>query len=536
MRNRFFAVLWISISAVLGVTACSSDDEAAATPGPNGGPGPDGRIVRIDELRAQLRPIVDADCQWQFRCCNADERASLLGPTASAAECVDRAFATATHSEYYSQLAAGQTSTAVLSELNRLGYGYDLGRVAVDTAAVQACVTKLAARACTTKPPKDHCVPGEITPAEDPCALDKMLVGKQKVGEPCAPSGTDCLPELRCAALRGNDGACTERAKVGEPCSRDGECGKRLVCDARTGRCVAGGDVGAACSFTDPDRPTWELTADRCRTGLQCDTVSRKCGAETCVGGSYCSSETQCPVGLVCAGNRCGVLVKDGEACNNDTDCGNGRCRYDALHGRYSCASPAPDGAVCQGGNDKDCVSHYCDYDSAASQYVCKPSLPTGATCPQGDRQCVSGRCRLNGSTSIMECAAPVPVGQTCATDPDCSPVASLFCVNTKCAAPPFDIGAVCTQPEQCKSKLCSKGKCAAFAQVGAACGTAETPPCDKGLYCSGPLNGPNTCAAKKPFGALCKESQECFGGCSPAFGAMRCRGADEGQAYCSGQ
>jgi hypothetical protein len=536
MRNRLFALVWVSIASALGVTACSSNDDnaaAAAAAGPNGGPGPEQRVIRINELRTQLRPIVEADCQWEFRCCNADERAALLGPTKDVTECVDRSIASAVHSEYYyPSLSAGPTSSAVLSELNRLGYGYDLGRVNVDPASVQACVSKLAARACNPPPPKDHCVPGEAPPADDPCAIERLLVGKQKVGEPCAPQSTDCVPDLHCATLRGNDGVCVERAKLGETCVRDNECGTKLVCDSRTGRCVAGGDIGAACSFTNPDRPNWDLTADRCRAGLECDTIKLKCGAPTCAGGGPCRNDAECPAGTMCAANRCAAPVKDGEGCTTDANCVNGRCRYDSATYRSVCAPALVDGSLCQG-FDKDCASHFCDYDSTIPGSVCLPSLSTGTPCPKGDRQCASGRCRPG--TSVMECAAPASVGQTCASDQDCSPTKNLFCVSLKCAAPPFDNGTVCTQADQCKSKLCHKGKCSAFGQAGVACATSDAPPCDESLYCSGPLGGPNTCAPRKQFGALCTEPRECFGGCSASFGVLRCSGAGESKALCGG-
>jgi hypothetical protein len=534
MRNRFFAVFCVSLSALLGVAACSSDDDDAAAAGPNGVPGPDGRIIHIDELRAQLRPIVDADCQWEFRCCNADERASVLGPMANVAECVDRALAAASRSEYYQTLGAAQTSSAVLGELTRVGYGFDYGRITVDAAAVQACVTKITERACATRPPTDHCAPGEIPPIDDPCAISKLLVGKQKVGEPCTPQSSECTPDLRCATFRGNDGVCVERAKVGETCFRDSECDPKLVCDARVGRCAVGGDVGAACSFDNPDRPQWELTADRCRPGLQCDTRTLQCGAPTCAGGSSCSDDTNCPPDTMCVAGRCGAAVKDGEPCSVDANCINGHCRYDAAHSRSSCASPAPNGGLCQGGRDNDCASHFCDYDSSIGEYVCKPALAAGVACPSGDRECASGRCRLS-ATNTMECAAPAAVGATCATDLDCSPTLSLYCVNSKCAAPPFDNGAVCTQADECKSKLCTKGKCSAFQPVGAPCGTADVAACDEGLYCSGPVNGPMVCAPKKPHGALCTESQECLGYCYASFGALRCTEGG-GEAVCTGQ
>lgn len=134
-----------------------------------------------------------------------------------------------------------------------------------------------------------------------------------------------------------------------------------------------------------------------------------------------------------------------------------------------------------------------------------------------------------------MECAAPVAVGATCVTDQECSAKANLFCVNLKCATPPFDNGAPCTQTDQCKSKLCHKGKCSAFGQAGAACEAADSPPCDESLYCSGPVSGPRTCAPKKPFGALCTESRECFGSCSPTFGVLRCNSASRDKAICGG-
>jgi hypothetical protein len=53
------------------------------------------RTANTDQVRAQLKPVLDAQCSWLFKCCSAGELAQRLGP-ATSDSCSDHLFESAT--------------------------------------------------------------------------------------------------------------------------------------------------------------------------------------------------------------------------------------------------------------------------------------------------------------------------------------------------------------------------------------------------------------------------------------------------------
>jgi hypothetical protein len=444
-----------------------------------GGAGEGGVPAHLDEVRAAIKPLADAECKWIFQCCNADERAGELGPGPTAADCADRvlqAESTTLYTLYY--LPLSDSTIQVLNEIGRLSYGTAYDHVTIDAAAVQACAQSIGSRACSKPAPKDHCVPQ--APVDDPCVGRKLIVGKQPLGGSCDDS-LDCAPGLFCRNTTGSGGRCLKTGQVGDTCFADAECGD-AICDFVTGKCVKGAAYGEACSFADPAHPQQGTEKVRCASNLACDTVTLKCSDAGCAGGSNCSVDANCPAGTVCVTNRCGTPGKPGARCFRDTDCESDHCVYDPIANGQVCAVAFPDGTACN--QDQDCASHFCVFG-------------------------------LNGGS----CTALQPMG----------------------------MGSPCTTNQQCMSQVCANNKCAEKGESGAACGSPTLPPCDDALYCApaddaseggapgADASAAGTCKAKKPEGAPCTLDIECWGGCMPSHGQLRCGGTGPGQAHCGG-
>ncbi len=523
---------------VASAGACSSKSSDAGPASPDGGTdaapgaspanvGPP-RKIHVDEIRAALKPLADARCQWLFRCCSDDELSASLG-AATASDCADRILNAEVTGAYLYGFPFGPLE--VLRQLDRLGNGFDYARETVDSAAVQACAKKLSGAACTPHAAsKDHCspTPPESAQGADPCEPTKLIVGSQKLGDDCAPGAYDCAQGFTCVSLAGQAGVCVRAPAAGDTCYDDGDCGQG-VCDWTTGKCVTGGEYGEACAYTDPVHPVPGSEKVRCRSGLLCDTIAQKCTDPNCGGGSRCYADTDCPLSTQCVYYQCGAPRRNGERCARSADCANGTCLFDPSARTTLCSELFPNGAACQG--DATCASNYCEYKAGIQ--ACAPQLPDGSPCNGDGRQCASGRC-TNVSGSLV-CSRAAAVGDTCANDAECNPSRSLYCADLKCTKAPFDNGVSCTSSTQCKSEACANKKCGPKGGAGAPCGLADAAPCDAAFYCDGPA-ATKTCTAKKPDGAACARDVECWQGCSPRHGALRCVGSAPDQALCGGR
>jgi hypothetical protein len=535
--NRIGILVAASFLGLLIVGACSSDstpvgDNASADGGTGPGTGPV-RVVRVAEVREALKPLAAAECKWLFRCCNAEEQADELGPGPTADDCADRVLQAETVSYSFYSLPLKESTKTTLRQLSRLGYGFDYGRVTIDAAAVKACADSISAAACNTPSPKDHCEP-KAPVKVDPCAVNKLLVGKQQAGDECDTNGADCAAGLFCQYTFTDHGVCLKSPKMGDTCFGDGDCGSAAICEWSTGKCVDGADFGAACSYADPDHPQEGTEKVRCRAGLICDTATLKCSDQQCAGGSSCQVDSGCPAGTTCINYRCGKPVKAGAQCSKATDCEAGLCRYDQVIMRQICASPAVDGSRCE--QDDDCASHYCKFGTDGG--ACAPQLALNAPCPSGEaRECASHRCQQQGAMNEFACVPGPAVNDPCLSDPQCNPQDKLYCVAMKCNKAPFETGSDCTTAQQCKSEVCLATKCAAKGQAGASCGTAKTAPCDTPFYCdAGKDASPEgTCTAKKLEGAPCTSATECWSDCRASHGELRCVGIGPGQPHCAG-
>src|SRR5450432_1402048 len=216
----------VLVRAALGVlglallSGCSSSDtttkEASAPT----------RMANPDQVRAELKPVVDAECSWLFKCCSDGELAQQLGP-ATSADCADHLFQSASVGSPYG-LTNDDATQNLLAVLDFVQYGFDESSVKIDAAAVASCAAKRAADDCNPAPAVDHCTP--IAPVtDDPCSLDKLLIGSLKAGSDCTPYGANtCAPGLICRSVASQLGVCVTEPAVGDLCLRDDDCGSLL--------------------------------------------------------------------------------------------------------------------------------------------------------------------------------------------------------------------------------------------------------------------------------------------------------------------
>lgn len=180
------------------------------------------------------------------------------------------------------------------------------------------------------------CVAGVCGPlpvADQPCALESYAEISTGL---CAP-GLLCDDSL----------TCRDYPRAGEACARRNwgypVCEGRSFCN-EAGTCIARGELGDACEFSDG-----------CRSEFWC--VSGTCATRIPEGGD-CSAHEGCDVGLRCLSTGvCGKPLAAGSPCDEETDdcydfCDGGRCVMGVGPGAvcdettYCWAGPCVDG-VC---------------------------------------------------------------------------------------------------------------------------------------------------------------------------------------------
>src|SRR5688572_7204797 len=111
-----FRISVVGVFVSLGVVTSCSEAEIAAE---------DDRVADVEQMRATLKPIADAQCKWMFTCCNENIRALEIGEFVSnASECSERLLDMAERGifsgpNYYSAVPS------VLQALAPLGYGFE---------------------------------------------------------------------------------------------------------------------------------------------------------------------------------------------------------------------------------------------------------------------------------------------------------------------------------------------------------------------------------------------------------------------------
>jgi hypothetical protein len=514
MKTEWFAV--VSLGAVL-VTGCQEEEKTIE------------EIDGLGDAVEQLEPIVEASCDWVFRCCAEGEARLALGPFVEDTDnCTQRVVDSLLTGN---KSPAPHLSVGPASDLLYLGVSLNLQRVTIDADAVAACVGWLDGRECNEIPPEEppeHCTPGEDEPDEDLCVEDLMFIGSQEAGDECNPSvGVECAEGLRCVNF-GADGVCARLAAEGETCFEDAECAEPLICDYITGTCMKGSGVGEVCTFTDPENPLPGTEKERCEAGLSCNPQTMSCAEETCAPGSLCVYDYDCPEGYVCVMNRCGEPGLAGAPCAHDEDCASELC--DQL--TDTCIPKIVDGGACV--QDRECESGFCDVG------LCAPTVGNGDPCPALDNeQCADGWCDQYTDPAAPVCAPYVGAGDPCTYAYECQPdlEPQLVCWEDECRPIPFPNGVTCNSNGQCESTVCWEGVCEDGTAEGEVCALDGTvKPCADLLFCKviDEILGTGECQAVLSAGQPCESDMECWGSCEVSYGELVCdERAAPGEAWC---
>lgn len=488
------------------VSACGAEEERSG----------------IDTARSQMKPLVDAACEWMFGCCSPDELVYQVGNfTVDEADCSERLLDAITAGVPLELVQPGLSHDPAEGLLT-LALAINEGRVDVNAAAVRECADATSGRTCNAPVvgagPVGRCTPSAAAVEANPCDPNEMFRGRQGVGEEC-DGPWECQEGLRCADF-GIAGVCALRSRDGENCFSDDECASGLVCNFTEGVCEPGAKSGEACAFANPASPIPGTETVRCADGLTCDPVAFVCAGGYCAPGSPCfdmANDSDCPESFYCVGNfltqaSCQQPGLVGAPCSKPDDCATNFC--DPFN--QTCAELLPVGSGCFG-ND-ECSSGFC------FNGLCQPSVDVGNPCGSGfNEECRAGYCDNTMVPGV--CTAYAAEGGPCPNGNECNPGDDLFCVDAVCLRQPFPNGTTCVDSSQCASRACYMGECTAGAVIGAPCktdGSAE--PCIVGSYCQAPVGAiDGVCAELKRPGQACENSGQCWGECVVRFGTLMC-------------
>lgn len=492
----------------------------------------------IATARSQMKPLVDAACDWMFNCCSPDELVYQVGDfTVDAGDCSDRML-DAIAAGVPLQLEQNGLSDDPAEGLLVLALSINEGRVGVNSNAVRACADATSSMACNQALVVDssgRCTPSAAEQAVDPCDPNELFSGRQSVGEEC-DGPWECKDGLRCIDF-GIAGVCALRAKDGESCFADAECAEGLICDWESGTCAPGALSGQTCAFADPMNPVPGTETIRCAEGLTCDPQAMACTGGFCAPGSPCFDifdDSDCPETYFCAGNfdvapTCQQPGAEGAPCSKADDCQTNFC--DPLE--EVCGTLLTTGQDCF--DNVECESGFC------SAGLCSPSVSAGQPCPSGNNaECDGGYCDI--SMPMPLCTAYSGEDGPCLTGVECDPDDDLSCVDAVCLRAPFDNGTPCFDGTQCRSLACYEGECTSGAVIGAPCRTdGSTEPCIVGSFCEtpSPMTLDGICAELKRPGEGCNGSDQCWGECITRFGSRMCDATPAfalDEVWCDGQ
>jgi hypothetical protein len=501
--------------------------------------GEDEKPTGIGTARSQMKPLVDAACDWMFGCCSPEELVYQVGNfTVDADDCSGRLLDAISTGQPLELVQAGLSNDPA-EGLLILAFAINEGRVDVNAAAVRECADGTSERACNapvvTMGPVGRCTPSATEVEANPCDPIEMFRGRQSVGEEC-DGPWECKEGLRCADF-GIAGVCALRAKEGDGCFSDGECADGLICDYTVGTCAPGALSGERCEYADPLKPIPGTEILRCADGLTCDPVAFQCAGGFCSAGSPCSdtfSDSDCPATFYCVGNfvtqpSCQQPGIVGAPCSKADDCSSNFC--DPFN--EICADLLATGEACLG--NTECASGFC------SGALCQPSFGVGQPCASGfNEECQDGYC--DTAMAMPLCTAYASEGGMCLSNAQCDANDDLSCVDGVCLREPFPNGTTCADSAQCASRACYMGECAAGAVIGATCRTdGSTEPCIVGSFCQemtpGSVDG--ICAELRRPGQPCENSDQCWGECVVRFGALMCDATtalELNEVWCDGE
>jgi hypothetical protein len=476
--------------------------------------------------------VISSVCDWEFRCCDAGERAYRLTPFAvDAGECASRLVAELSDNSTENPYLSGPAAPGGL--LGTLGYVVDLTRVTVNAEGTGECIAAWEARGCNQEFEAGTRCTADGALATDPCALTNIFAPALDVGDECTPGLTEggwgndveCAVGSTCLAAGHPDNpenvpTCVKRGLEGEPCTVDTDCDFNFFCDA--GDCTEKSDVGEACSFNDEDSPAPGDEDIQCKAGLSCHPLDLECVAP-CTLGYTCATasgdaDVLCPEGAGCAPLEVDeataafrVCTTRGNAaadlCNSDADC------VDSFYcDGTNCQADKPSTAACTAQNECAAGLHC----ALATTATCTTNLAAMTACTDS-YQCGpnSAGCLDNGSGGFLCRNSLIANGDPCGVDAACASgrceFATAAATETTCVAG-ADAGDECDaqtadgEAQRCApGLLCfgelaepASGECIEQAAPGTACldpnGDPSAAVCANGGTCTDPFGEGEIC------------------------------------------
>ncbi len=241
-----------------------------------------------DKPVSSCEAIMRAQCEFTFRCCDAEERLDGSAPAGvttgnyltSEAECADRALGAC-------KLFAGSSDDAVA-----------LGRMTFDGEAAGACLAGLNAA-------RDQCDASLALMVQRPGqACSRALgVGAVEPGDTCAASGEcrlggSCVIDYEDPDVNEEEGAlegeCADVGDDGDDCA-DRPCGTGLLCNDGTcepmpadgDNCFGGAVCGPGLYCDNGDCAIPKANGDDCEQAFEC--LSAECTDGECAGADVCN-------------------------------------------------------------------------------------------------------------------------------------------------------------------------------------------------------------------------------------------------------
>jgi hypothetical protein len=367
--------------------------------------------------------LIDALCDWTYECCTDGERDSLLGPHfGDAQDCKDRMAIFLNNNDNNPDDAAEANLTLIDGLLVDLAYEVDLSRSEPIAEGITACLEELEKRECNDDPNADD---GACQPyGEDPCALDKLFMGKVAVGGECngdlrgPDRDIECVTGSSCEDTDSGDEdvfKCVAKGLEGALCNpsanddeAEGPCEYGFYC-APDGRCATLPTLGESCAFGESDEPhvtdwlaLYATGVDPddafdtfkgnesipCEVGLNCDPLSLKC-VKWCDEGANCAAPDADDDWAGSTGSL-SSLGYDAANCADGLSCIPHEFSTNVGDFYFQCGEPgASAGDICD--DDGDCASSlYCHGMDAGTDKsgTCKARIAEGKECDPEQTQC----------------------------------------------------------------------------------------------------------------------------------------------------
>lgn len=279
----------------------------------------------------------------------------------------------------------------------------------------------------------------------DNCVLDEGL-NQRYCGTACADT-SECPRGATCQQKNGVGQCWPDRTPQGQPatcrnfqgcvpdslrsCNVTADCGDPAQrCDPRTGKCIAAQQV---CSFGTTCDPRARLCVAECTRDSDCGDARLRCVNRACEPLNECMQDGDCSDNRVCTKGPGETVGRCQPFCTNDSECPIGQVCARA-GARFSCAPGCAANAGC--GLDQRCnaTTKICEGPLVANQRICQATSACNSCefCDGTSNTCRRARGSADGGigfpycqtcTSSVECP-----GGTCVALPSGTSVCAAFC------------------------------------------------------------------------------------------------------------